>query len=263
MTRSDFTHYESVDAFLADVRAAGCERNNVQWCGDTWSGAMDKAANGDLAAVDEANAIMDSIDHQIDTSGLRPVWGNSPVGAYPNVPAFLAGDPESMRARTMMQSPKGPVTIWFSPVCSAAISVEDARRRGLAVLALVLALQRVRPVHVRIVTAYGKGDHTVQIRTEPMVLAEAAHCLTATSFYRALSYEFAEKVHNWKGGWAPWYKQAYGDEQAIIAEFRTRLNANADDLIVLPMDYTHGAHREMIDTPATWINRVLDQYRQR
>ncbi len=70
-------------------------------------------------------------------------------------------------------------------------------------------------------------------------------------------------MHDWKGRWAPWYKQAYGDEQAIEAAFRTRLNANADDLIILPMDMKLGAHQEMIDTPAKWINRVLYQYRQR
>lgn len=255
-----WTDYASVDAFLSDVRQYASPHCRVEFAGDTWDGATSKARDGDLSAVADAEAIMDAIDHQIDIAGLRPQWGDSVVGAYPNVPAYLAGAPESMRARVMERSPLGPIRIFYSPVCSAIIGHADAHKRGLAVLSLVMALQRIRPVQVIIFTAYGIHDHTIAIRTEPMVLAEAAHCLTATSFYRALSYQLA-KYYGWDGGWAQWYLDCENSEEAIEKAIRRQVGANEDDLVVPPMAIMHGAHEEMINTPAAWINRIMDKYR--
>lgn len=202
-----FREFENVQA-LAD--AAAKEGRTQYGPSDSWAGgsredAQKWAREGNTSAVPAAEEIVSRINAKIDTHGLRPQWTTSVTGAFPNVPAYLANSPETMFAMHNRndRGSRTPVRVVYAPVCSASISVKNWEKRGAHVLALVIALSRVRPVDLTMITCYGHGDHVIHVPTRPMVMSEAAYVIAKTACYRRLSYDYADG-HGWHGDWAPW-----------------------------------------------------------
>lgn len=255
-----WTFFDSVSDFVADIDRKHITReDNRSFCGGMDFGeALNAARNGDVSGVEHAQAMMDQINADVDTEGLRDCWQHSVVGPFPNVPAFLAGDPECMFSRRRVSGGRvlGPVNIYYSPVCSAGIAAADAYKRGVAVLAAVMLLSRIRPVSLSFVTCYGDGsDHVIPIRTDPMVLSEAAFAISGVAFYRALSYGWS-RARGWDGKWAPWYKENSTDY--VIAKYKDILSLGDEDIVIPPVHFSD----EISADPAKWLNGILDKYRE-
>lgn len=257
--------FESVAAFMDAFRASGATiANKPDWTGETAAQIRASLANGNTDAVPKAEAVLDKINARLDLSGIAPRWGRSVVGAFPDVPAFLAGAPESMIRREPGESPRGAISVYYSPVAAAKTSHETWHANGITVLAAIMALSRVRPVNAYCFTPYGIGDHVIRLRTDPMVLSESAYILTSPGFFRAVSYEYAA-TFGWGGGWGNWSCSKTGGSSAggwsrerKTAHMKKILGMGEDDILIPALDPAAMAE---ISDPVTWINGLLDKYR--
>jgi len=255
--------FPSVASFMEAFHASGAKISDRQsWTGETRAQVENSLANGNTDSVAKAEAILATIDANVNTRGLTRRWANDVVGAFPNVPAYLAGQPESMRRmdRQQRRSRRSAVRVYYSPVSSQSISHEQNFRRGVVVLAAVMALQRVRPVEVYYFTVLGLGDHVIKLRTDPMVLSESAYVLTSGGVCRSTSYPYAHAVSEWRGDWGRWSGQYEREmsREAKIEHMKTVLGLGEDD-ILLPA--VHMRDQDILDNPVAWINGLLDKYR--
>src|SRR5438046_5507292 len=106
------------------------------------------------------------------------------AGAYPIVPDYLMGMPDCMRRRTATDDDAAPIQIYVPVGSQATITAEQLRRRGCAILALTMALARVRPVDLSIIhylehTKAGESENVIvaTIETRPLDLATACYVL--------------------------------------------------------------------------------------
>jgi hypothetical protein len=107
--------------------------------------------------------------------------------------AAMAGNPACMFGVTIDPTDRSPVDLYIDPWVSGGIRAYAIQQRGIAILALVQALQMYRPVHAYIL----KGSHhtqarktakdtiqTLQIPTQPMDLARASFLLCSPTVNR-------------------------------------------------------------------------------
>ena len=98
----------------------------------------------DLVPIAEQQ--MHRLDLAIETP--RFTWDRSPAGAFCSVPDVLAGLPTPMRRRVDTPDTHAPIHIYFVTTSSASVDAETLQRRGTTILALTMALSRVRPVNL-------------------------------------------------------------------------------------------------------------------
>jgi len=256
MATCNWTHFDSVQDFAAECKALDLH-DRGSWAGESIDETYRKVAHGDTSAVAEAERILDSIDSGLDMSGLKVQWQLAPVGAFPNVPACLAGAPDCMWRKQEAMSPRGEVDMVYCLCCSAAINAADAFRRNVAILAAAMAIGRVRPVNLKFVTSYGRGDHTIRVRGNPMVLSEAAYLATSPGFMRNLSFGWSRKK-GWDGNWARWLGDPTNNERMDRA-FRAELGLGEDDIVIPAMHVDRS--KDILADPVKYINGLLDRYR--
>jgi hypothetical protein len=189
--------------------ATGCWNDGAShraWVGEALADTKARAATGDLAAVGKAEAMIDKINVDIDRAGVEFV--HDVAGGYPDVAAFLANDPESMiRRRHVDISEKTPVRVFVCTTSSASVKADDLNKRGVAALALAMALIRQgRAVELfTFSTCHGiKGDASIvvcRMRTAPVDLASVAWCMTSAGHARSMAYTIA-RVNGFNGAWS-------------------------------------------------------------
>lgn len=257
-----FLCFESLESFLECMPLDLCEANHEggYWTAETWSEFNERIHDGYTGAVPDAEKLLAEIDANIDTTGLIDHWQDSVVGAFPNVPAFLAGSPECMRSFTgnsRNTGKKSPIKVVYSPIVSASTDAETIKKRGIVVLALVMALSRVRPVELEVVTCLGNMDSRIRLKSAPLMLSETAYVLTNPTWFRSLAYTFAHASAAWDGGWGAWSGGGSQSDEGV-AHMRKCLGLQDDDLFISPL---HCNDNELMDNPVKYINGVLDQYR--
>jgi hypothetical protein len=150
--------------------------------------AIKKARLGDESLVVKAEKIMDSLD--LPNMGV-PLsrWLPSQAGAFPNVPEYLSNNPLCMRVNGPTQD-KSPIRLFVSTDSSAGISTKDIMERGVAILALSLKLQAVRPVEIVLLSENDGGGPdgstilAIPLDNRPLCLAQArCICYTAAYFF--------------------------------------------------------------------------------
>jgi len=179
------------------------------WTGETLDETKQRARGGDAARVADAEKLIDQIEVALDASA--PEFIHDVAGAYPDVAAFLANDPQNMIARRHVEfSEKAPVRVWVCTTSSASVSARDLAKRGTAALALAMALIRQgRAVElIAFAVTYGNKNAAgtnattiaTRMRTSPVDIASVAWCLTSGGFQRSLPYAIAR--HNgFNGAW--------------------------------------------------------------
>lgn len=256
MATCTWRHFESIQEFIEECHGEEF-RDRSSFSGESISETLKKAKNGDLRAVSEAEKIIDSIDSALDMTGLRSMWGAAPVGAFPNVPAFLGGDPDCMWLKQERQSPRGEINLVFCTCCSGGVNAKRAFQRNITILAATMALSRIRPVNLLYTTSYGTGDHTIKVRSNPMVLSEAAFLTTSVGFLRNLSFAWSSQK-GWTGGWAHWLHSQTNND-VMDRCFRAELGLGADDIVIPAMHLD--SERDILANPVKYINGLLDRYR--
>lgn len=190
---TDFMLFDSPAEFARECAKPGVkayESDDIDWAGGSFDDAVKYAKNGDLAYVQDAERIVERIDSELDTEGLRPVWQPSVVGNFPLVPAYIAGTPESMLARTDVPDARGDLDLWVEMGVSCSVSQSDMRRRGVCVLGAAMALSRVRNVRVVLFTAFDHTNMAISLQC-PLDVSEICGMITQTSVTRQLTYRYS------------------------------------------------------------------------
>jgi hypothetical protein len=244
--------------------------STLSWASNSWYGytgplnARNYLTNGDLAAVAPSDELLAKMEEAVPAPTVRGRWVNDVVGSMPDVGAFLAGAPASMRRRIKENNDRAPIRVMLDLTCSASFGTAALQRRGAAVLALVRALSSRRPVELYVGAALDNGrdlngqdvDTTsvwVKIDTAPLDLARAAFMMTNPGFFRGALYELMYTKgcgcgpYSFLGAW-----RSHGGETAV----QVTGAAEGDQLLWLgPL-----LHKEPItEDPAKW---VIDHIRQ-
>jgi hypothetical protein len=249
--------YESLAAFgrdAADAYTHAWSTNlDSSWTGDTWEAALQKALRGDTAKVARAEQLLSKLEANIELKTRQ--WVGTVAGAFPSVPDYLSGHPESMRRLTELESDQTPLRVFVDIVASASLTADQMERRGIAVLAVAMALTASRPVELWTCSALDGADGftnvMIRIASAPLQLSEACAALCNPATARALLYALCHKLNHHQGGWAK-----TGHTEAGLRKMLGTY-CQPTDLVIKP---THANDEEIIQDPVAWLNQTLKQF---
>lgn len=222
------------------------------------------AGNPALGAMIERNLDAWDIDSLLTEGCSR--WEPSRVGVMPIVPNVVAGIPETMLAQYVVhEAAKHPLTIMVDVGVSASVSAAEAARYGAAVAALVLTLQRVRPVELFVTDTLGdKGPKVtatvpiVRLGAAPFDPAQIAYALADVSFTRRLAFEykwiFAPSAH------IPWAWGLYNDLEERSARAAYLAGSELGDNFLYLSSIRTIDQKEIAANPRKWIQDKLALY---
>ena len=232
--------------------------SNSSWYGGMlFDQSLECVRKGDLAGVPASDKFLAAFENLIPVSRAWRTY-DSVVGGSVNVPAFLAGQPLSMRQRRRVLIETAPLCVMADLTSSAGISADNVRKRGCAILALVRLLSAIRPVELWAVIALGvrgqRDSVCVRLDTAPLDLARAAHVLTHPSVSRCLGYGSLHQAFNAGGQWG------YGDidkhRKCAADTYREHLCPGSDALFVPPVFLTD----DSINAPEKWLRDMIARY---
>lgn len=261
---NDFVAVADTDGFAEEAKKH--PRNHpAEWMGDM---TYDQAARAAYAGDQEGVAASDKLMSEFEA--LAPMsrrWRtiDTVSGGAPNVGAYLAGSPLSMRRRQRELDQGAPLTIFCDVMSSAGIKAHNLKKRGAAVLALVRVLGAVRPVTVYMVGGGGHYGNTPAnfclVRMDnPLDVSRAAFFLSHPGAARGLLYSVLAKaiapqpipddVH-WSWGSVDKYRQ---HAPAIYAN---AISANLDECLYLAPPHLSDP---AITNPSKWVLDMLAQH---
>lgn len=257
----EYTWSEYLESLAPCAGSGWAKESGSDWTdGESFETAKYKMANGDDSYAHMADALLEKISDLAEGVPVRE-WSPSPIGAYPVVPEFLTGRPDCMRVMSTTGE-LSPVKIVISTTCSAGLDKETMTRRGVAVLALVMKLQQIRPVELYVLVEGNggyKGDRNVfqmiKLDTKPLSIAHACFALANVGFARALTYVHLREYHNWDGEWPRDYNSSgRGSYGAMV---RRECQMTPEDLWI-PSSYLSDS--KLINDPVGWVNEQLARY---
>lgn len=269
--RPYFVRYDSVDAQLQATKTMQDYYGEMS----NWSGGRNMSASKDYvtrgASAAEISPVRELLD-KIDASfpeGLAPAWVASPYGAYPVVPDYLAGDPFSMRVKTMVESPRAPIRVVLDVFVSAKVRQSTILQRGAAMAAFAQKLSELRPVELYLagVVYDEKCGHDcgfmTRLNSTPIELAQLVACLTP-SFCRMIGLNTVKTQTNCGLASAlPFQCERHGRDSRTdlyIASCRRSLDLEPQD-IYIGVGYLDDA--SLIDSdPVAWVHKQIEKQRR-
>jgi hypothetical protein len=229
-------HFDSLSEFGQACRAEGISSpHKDDWYGgDSLDDCVKRCDVGDTSYVARAEALVELFRDSVDISRLQPRWSMDVAGAFPNVPAFLSGQPECMYRRIQDESDRAPLTIWACVTSSGGVDAKKLLDRGIAITALYLALSATRPVNLRVFSGLGgygnTSDGIISVAfPQPIALSQAAFAFASQGFARGLTYNWIDKVFKTNGQWPSCIGQ--GSREERINDWRPVLGAGPEDII--------------------------------
>lgn len=238
--------------------------------GEFWGAGMTQAeaetaiAEGDLAGVAASDKHLSRLEdlYHIDARSFSVV--PDVAGSLPNVPAYLAGQPLSMRRRARVEREAAPLTVTVDLSSSASIGPDVIRKRGAAILALVRILATRRPVTLWVGAAIGNAERQkdynaswVRMETSPMDLARCAHMLTHPSVSRGILYGTTTADCGGSQTSIPW---AYGDASLERKTSHANLSrifaANGETLLYIPPIHRN----DQWSAPEQWLYNMVAKH---
>lgn len=252
-----------------------CLVKNITYDGDNhgkWTGflkaaeAAKLAITGDDSHVASAEKMLEKFNTHIETSSFMDM--PSVAGCYPCVPEALMGEPECMREPMEVSSEHAPMTIVVDTACSASVSARQMETRGIAILAVVMALSASRPITLKTVSVSSgfknkEGDKyaivAVDLPTTPIDLATAAYVLTHVGYTRNLKYGYASKYLGFDDGKWPTFKGVvYGKVQTVEYQENVKKYMELEgEVLMIPAAFSEDG---VIENPEEWIQSILDKY---
>jgi hypothetical protein len=229
-----------------------------KWTGRTWHENILEAERGDTQLVPMAERLIEQLECHVEAP--RSSWERSRAGAYPMVPEFLAGHPDSMRRRVEASDDRSPLRVVVDLTASAGISIGDFAKRGTAYLALAMFLANERPVTLEVVGTVSSNAVFVRvpIAAQPLDLAVAAHVLTSAGFYRGLIHEACYKNGASNPRW-PWDLIPIGDgpqKVEYVKRMRELLGLEKNDIFGPPVYLTDPAVKD----PVGFVRRSIEEH---
>ncbi len=258
--RDAVTHYVLADS-LSEMADAAMAKGVQQGGASKWNGGLDLPAacrtmrTGDLSYVARSDALLARFERFAFAAPTK-AWRRDVAGAVPNVPAFIAGNPQSMRRRVRLASEAAPLAVVVDLTTSGSIEARDIERRGAAILALVRVLSARRPVELWAGAFTGAdGDKNgvamfARIDTAPLDLARAAFAFVSPAYPRQALYSLARSF-GFAGGWP--FKSHTASRQYLDDLIRPAF-PHVGDVLALPALYaTDLSTRD----PEAWIAETL------
>ena len=258
----------AIDALADDPRTkrtGGVSGNSglnlKEWTGETFRESIDFALYGNTALVAEAERLLDRLQTNLEVR--RRQWGSAVAGAFPCVPYYLIGHPESMRRLDDVSSDSAPLRIYVCTSSTMSVDWRHLQQRGIAILAATMALSQTRPVELWTFTSFaGDGEHgeynlMVPINASPLCLSEACVALCSVGYDRNLAMALGYARDTYDGGWAGSVGRHLHDERASTEACRRLLGAEPDDLVI-PM--SSSAFTQITADPVAWVQTILNQY---
>jgi hypothetical protein len=251
--------FDSVEEFAKACKQAVKEPSYRR--ADTWtahvsfSQAIEKSLVGDESYVDGANKLIDQLDVDMPTTkAFKRV--HSPYGGSVNMGDWLAASPTPMRRRIRTSSDIGPVNIYVSTTSSAGVDAETMKKRGYAILALLLKLQTVRPIQLYLLTElHGARDgwhyQKIRVESQPLNISVAAFALCNVGWARHLTYDYAREIDGFNGCWPKGY-----DSPGYVEARRERLGLADNDLLIKKAH----VQDELVKRPLEWLTKQLEKY---
>ena len=233
-------------------------RNDTYFLGGTYESAKQKAISGDDSLVDRAESILDKIENAIGGEAMN-AWAPCVYGAYPVVPDYIAGSPTPMR-NLLPVGEVSPISVYVANGASSTVSAETILNRGIAILALCLKLQQVRPIDLYVFGESlsepdkGNGFIVIPIDSRPLSLSIACNAIVNAGFSRGIRLPASELLHALSIS-APWAEDYHRSDYAAIRKQAIGIGDN--DLVI------ESAHNKNIDydfDPITWVNNQLAKY---
>lgn len=255
--------YDSVadlrQAYL-DSGARQIARTNMQswYNNETPDQTLKLTELGDRTLVPKAEQLLDQLESQIEVP--RKVWQASPAGSYACIPDYLRGIPTSMRRQVEIGDEHAPISILVCSSCSAGINSETMLNRGVTILALVMALARIRPISLwTVATLHGQDTGetilSTQINTTPLDLATACYVLTSAGFCRRITYNLGTKLNNFNGSWPRNFK--YSQPKPYYDYLARVLSPDPKRCLVIG---TAQLGDELLSQPLIWIKNQIQRF---
>lgn len=255
---------EALAACLAGPVAASGTRHwgdaNNSFHGAGRADTLARAQSGDAARVGLSDAMMDRMETAVGFEARRWRAVDCVAGGAPNVAAFLAGSPLSMRRRVRTMDAAAPLTIAVEMTVSAAVTAENIARRGAAALALARIAAASRPVTLWAV--YGcqsEGQHAafaVRIETAPLDVSRAAWLLCAPEACRRAAFSICSVLAGWPADseGVQWMRD-HNDTMAAILPALT----GASDLVTVAGLNSEDGRAAFADdaAAAAWVQSML------
>jgi hypothetical protein len=238
-------------------------RSGNDWTGNvSYSDAVKMTREGDLKGV----AMSDKYLQRFEAlAPMRGAWQvrDDVAGGVPNVQAFLAGTPLTMRRRERVALETAPLAVAVDLVSSATVSAEHLKKRGALILALVRALSATRPVELWVggsATPMNKRQDGAwhvwtRLDTAPLDLARAAHVMTCPAVSRGMIY--ATITDEAKGSndlhW-PYSNHAWS--RANMRPVLSRV-IGSGDMLTIAAPHTND---ELVNNPEQWFERMLKEF---
>lgn len=244
---------------LGATSSYGGSRDNW-YNGESESQTLSFTLNGNPALVPEAERYLNQLDLAIETP--RKVWQRSPAGAFCIVPDVLAGLPTPMRRQHEEPDDKAPITILVCTTSSAGIDSKTLEKRGTIILALVMALSRIRPIALTALCMLngreeGETILTSVINTSPLDLATACYVLTSAGFDRRLHHGISKKLNNFSGGWPTGFN--YSKPEPFYKLLVPRLGYDPRHTLIIGSAQLGD---ELLATPLAWIEKQITRFTQ-
>ena len=232
-----------------------------EWCyGMTYDDAVNAIAGGWAEGAAKVYELSQGLDIR-PPAGTRIAFENAVAGVLPDVPAFLAGDPESMWRPTNEESLNTPTHCTIAiPTCySAAVDAETAFNRGVAIAAIIDALENVG-VRVQVYT-YGAGHMGGVTVIQRFIVKEHAQILDVDdllftvahpSMLRRINHALLERSDDERAVSATYGGYFSPSFQATAEELG--LEHLAGELLLVP-EHGRGAYRR---TPEAYVQDLLE-----
>jgi hypothetical protein len=236
-------------------------------CGSYGRAAIDALLGRNTALTATAEKWMHRYESEV-FSGLGYETRDSVVGAFPNIPAMLAGFPCAMRQRYRTTDNTGPLTLYLELTGSSGVHGESFIARGAAVLALARLLSNTRPVEIWTCTTYGTTNRlqmiAAKVETSPLDVARGAAMLCNESI-RTCVHEINEKAlghyHSLPRAPGACLGWAYGRvdlERQWAGQILARILNPGSTMVYIPAAYA----QDDLDDPVQWVRDMLAKYGQ-
>ena len=256
-----FTYFETLQQMVEFTKTN--YHRMVRTFHGQWEQAVKSLQQGDETLVRDAEAKMnDLMDHTYSTVGKE--WQPNVYGPIVSVPDYISGSPTHFRHQKDTESTTTPIRIVASITSSAGISREYLRTRGIAISALVMKLQAIRPVDLIVYTEQdgprdggllsGSGVVALKVESRPLSLAHAINMLANSDIARELFYSINSTTagHHY-GGWPQGFRELGTYEKAKAELFQM----DPDTDIAVPS--VHMKDTDVLNNPTKWINDNLER----
>ena len=214
--------------------------------------ALHCAISGHNDAVTSAEKLLDRLETSLELPNTS-AWATvrSPFGGRVNMGDWLAGSPTPMRRRVKLVSDTSPIKVVVDTFASCSVDADVLKQRGATIVALLMLIQRVRPVDL---FAAGSSTHTghdgwryymIRLESRPLSLSQVGFVLGHPAFFRALGIAFYRHVNPE----APRVPNLYATRE----ETKSRLGLGTQDIFI----ERASASDPMVIHPEKWIKDQL------